>query len=312
MILIFSTKGIDSATNSVIEWLKYYNAKYVLVNDLIHDIDFELSLVKNNQNLKIWHKNEIKKITAIWYRRFDLKIFHNKLSDYYNEIITNEYTTAFANFIAFFPKKNWLNHPFDCDNKIQQLIIASKVGLDIPYTLFTNSKTILKSFSKNYKNSIVSKAYNTIFIKDKNINYSNFTTEIDINKIPCKFNPGVFQQRIKKKFDLRVFVINNDCYTSAIIPTTINTDVDHRRHIDDNNMRIIPFTINTNIKNKILRFMKEIDINSGSIDMIIDIHNNYYFCELNPIGQFKNFSDICNYNLEQKIALFLIKLSKNG
>lgn len=50
--------------------------------------------------------------------------------------------------------------------------------------------------------------------------------------------------------------------------------------------------------------MTALDLNSGSIDFIKS-GNNYYFLEVNPIGQFGNVSTDCNYSLERKIAEFL-------
>lgn len=52
--------------------------------------------------------------------------------------------------------------------------------------------------------------------------------------------------------------------------------------------------------------MNFLDYQTGSIDIVVDKLDVYYFLEVNPIGQFKQVSSPCNYNLEEKIAKFLI------
>ena len=51
-----------------------------------------------------------------------------------------------------------------------------------------------------------------------------------------------------------------------------------------------------------------IKLKNGSIDIIRGVDNNYYFLEVNPVGQFGMVSNPCNYNIEEKFALKLIEL----
>jgi D-alanine-D-alanine ligase-like ATP-grasp enzyme len=52
--------------------------------------------------------------------------------------------------------------------------------------------------------------------------------------------------------------------------------------------------------------MKDLSLKTGSVDFILDQNDKYYFLEVNPIGQFGMVSYPCNYNLEKKVAYFLI------
>ena len=53
--------------------------------------------------------------------------------------------------------------------------------------------------------------------------------------------------------------------------------------------------------------MKSLDLKTGSIDMILTPEGDYYFLEVNPVGQFSMTSSPCNYNLEKRIAEYLMK-----
>jgi hypothetical protein len=50
--------------------------------------------------------------------------------------------------------------------------------------------------------------------------------------------------------------------------------------------------------------MQQLNINCGSLDFIKN-KNDFYFLEINPVGQFLGLSAICNYLLEKEIAEYL-------
>jgi len=54
--------------------------------------------------------------------------------------------------------------------------------------------------------------------------------------------------------------------------------------------------------------MKALNLESGSIDLILDKSGNIYFLEINPVGQFGMTSVPTNYYLEKKVAKEIRKL----
>ena len=54
--------------------------------------------------------------------------------------------------------------------------------------------------------------------------------------------------------------------------------------------------------------MDNLKLNSGSIDLVYTKDEDYYFLEVNPVGQFAMVSEPCNYYLEKIVAQ---KLSEN-
>jgi glutathione synthase/RimK-type ligase-like ATP-grasp enzyme len=74
--------------------------------------------------------------------------------------------------------------------------------------------------------------------------------------------------------------------------------------------RICPVQIPSEIKNKLILLMKQLQLESGSIDMIVTPNNEYVFLEVNPVGQFDYVSKLCNYFIEKEIAVKLIEMNK--
>ena len=59
--------------------------------------------------------------------------------------------------------------------------------------------------------------------------------------------------------------------------------------------------------------MHDLKLKNGSIDIIKGIDNEYYFLEVNPVGQFGMVSKPCNYNIENFISKKLNeKLNENN
>ena len=50
--------------------------------------------------------------------------------------------------------------------------------------------------------------------------------------------------------------------------------------------------------------MDQLNLDSGSIDIIYSTNKEYVFLEVNPIGQFGMVSSPCNYYIEKRIAQY--------
>lgn len=95
-------------------------------------------------------------------------------------------------------------------------------------------------------------------------------------------------------------------YSMAIFSQNDNqTSVDFRNYNYNKPNRKVPFQLPMEIEKKLDILMKKLDFNSGSIDMIVTVENEYVFLEVNPLGQFSMTSFPCNYNVEKIIAEYL-------
>ena len=194
-------------------------------------------------------------------------------------------------------------------NKLEVLKEATEIGLLIPKTIVTDSKKKLFQFySKNKQ--IISKNFSPgIFIRDGIKMLGNSTKLIDepvLNSIPEKFHYMLFQECIDKLFEVRVFFVKNIFYSSAIFSqNNEKTKLDFRNYDFENLNRTPPFILPSDIQNKIIKLMNRLNINSGSVDLIVSKKNEYVFLEVNPIGQFSQVSIPCNYYIEKQLAIHL-------
>ncbi|MDR2064574.1 MAG: grasp-with-spasm system ATP-grasp peptide maturase [Prevotellaceae bacterium] len=324
MILILSDE-FDQSTNDVIDWLLYFKKPFIRINDTDICEIIKIQFEENKTKIVIKVKNrkiDFDDVSTYWYRRgyFNIKIPVIKKEDIpllYDEVNNSLKKELYiiVNFLhVYLQDKYGLGSFLDNRiNKLQTLILARECGLTIPDTIISSQKNIIKQFQKD-KISIITKAISeTIMFMVQNVgtilSYTNVVEKHEIDDYNTLIFPSLFQSKIDKKYELRIFYLDGDFYAMAIFSQTNDkTKIDFRNYDNIKPNRCIPYKIPTKIKNKLYNFMKETGFKTGSIDMIVNNRNEYIFLEVNPIGQYGMTSIPCNYYLDKKIAKYLCQI----
>jgi ATP-GRASP peptide maturase of grasp-with-spasm system len=329
MKIIF-TEDDDETANIATKWMLFHSIPFIRVNT--HDeVDFK-ALTINNQssfNLKLINIPEFNSSQSescsqkIWFRRGLLKITNNildinsipnlELNDNVIEALKShsksEFDSLAYGIYSLLNKENisTSNPIYYTANKIETLIIAKELGINIPNTIITTSKEELENFC-NKNTSVITKGIQEIcLIEYKNKTLATYTEEINsdfIKNLSCKFKPTLFQNKIEKKFEIRTFYINGKTYSMAIFSQSDKqTMLDFRRYNLNRPNRVVPYNIPDYLVKKISLLMNKLNINNGSIDLIYSENDEYILLEVNPVGQLGFLSMPNNYNIEEIIAL---------
>ena len=86
------------------------------------------------------------------------------------------------------------------------------------------------------------------------------------------------------------------------------SEVDCRIYSDENPYLEEPFSLPKAIQEKIFKLMEVLKLNTGSFDFMFSDSQEYYFLEVNPIGQFGHLGNVCGINLDRVIAEEIIRL----
>lgn len=320
MILIVSSED-DVSTNHVIDWLEFYNAKYIRIttNTKIKVTRLNITNMEINGSIEINEKSiELSSIQSIWYRRSGLRLLfeslHSNICEQLDRDVNNQIYTEFnvmREFLWSFFEKKSINLEKDNDtNKLIALNYCKLIGLKIPDTLITSKKDELIKFKRKNK-EIITKNYSPgLFIGNDNGYFTSSTqivTDGMIAKLSTEFIPMLFQKNIQKSFEIRAFYLKGAFYSSAIFSQNDEkTKIDFRNYNFSKPNRTPPFKLNRNIEYKLRKLMSLLNLSSGSIDLLVDTKGDYYFLEVNPVGQFRQVSIPCNYRIEEKLALNLI------
>lgn len=320
MILILSTDG-DTTTSEVLEWLIAFKAPFFRLND--NDIfksafncytengKVKFSITKDDKTL---HSDDV---TMVWYRKFgfynfsdEYKVLKNTSNIDLLRQFSSEYFTVLNVITATLKSRRWLlNMNQATTNKYLVLNEAKNAGLNIPDSNIINCKKSLENIIEKGNNVITKTLKEASLINYNKLFLSMFTTEIspdELRTTPEYFMPSLIQRKIEKEFEIRAFFINSDYYAMAIFSQADNqTEVDFRKYNRETPNRCVPYTIPKALKSKLQKLMKNLKLNTGSVDLIYTKTGEYVFLEVNPCGQFGMTSKPCNYNLEMKVAEYL-------
>jgi len=331
MVLIISSEQ-DQKTNAVITWFRYLKVPFIRINDTTKvlvesfeildqedededDMKFWLKLIYPNKSISYINSSEI---TGYWYRRGRINLFREWIDGFevelsscvneFNKILGFELAILRDAIYYFFSTKKKVNDYLTSDaNKLKNLVLAKKAGLKIPDTrIYTNKKRLKDELSKS--KSIIKPMYAGGFSVDRYA-FGGPTKLIkveDLENSEERIFPSLTQSYIEKAYELRIFYLNGDCYSCAIFSQNDpKTKVDFRNYNREKGNRTSPYNLPTSMKTKIKIFMDSVDLNCGSLDIIVTKQKEYVFLEVNPIGQFFQVSFPCNYFLDEKIVNYL-------
>ena len=320
MILLLSSSS-DVNMDFVILWLRIFNHNYIRINaDEILEGGFYVSVIDKELHIKE-KVVELDRVNAVWFRKFGgfsktqyYKNVRGKINHSDLQQISNENNSILNALVSMVKGKKWLTPPWLAHlNKMDILTLAMSCGLSIPKTYLVSNKQLITQKLKNTGNIITKSVYEPYFIQKENGFYSMFTKEIklnDIENLPDTFFPSLIQEKIQKKYEIRVFYIDGHFYSMAIFSQQNKaTELDFRKYDWEKPNRRVPYQMPKSLEEKIDRMLRKLKLNCCSIDIIkSSVDNEYYFLEINPTGEFGMVAIPCNYELYKKIALTLIKM----
>lgn len=320
MILIISKKEGEESTDHVMDWLKHLGGDFFRLNGK----DFIQNAQYDNNEFSI-DGIELEKINIVWNRRwFDGNFIQNLIRNVnlenqnileLNSSISKELRILSKMFFDKLKLKKWLSNRFEITyTKMEVLEKAHSISLKVPNTTICTKKENLVRFKKKHLRIITKAIVDPVFFTNEGKASLSKTIEVTdtlIDKIPITFFPSLFQKLIEKKYEIRVFFLDNKFYSMAIFSQLDKeTQIDFRNYNEANPNRTVPYKLPQLIESKLKELIDYFKFTTGSIDLIKGVDDNYYFLEVNPVGQFGMTSFPCNYYLEKKIAKYLIDEDK--
>ena len=316
MILILS-EDEDYITNFVIDWLTK-EFKTIKNSNWVNSVSLILGETKCEISNKLSENITLDSndVDSFWYRRSDFVYGINK------DRIPNLYNFIHENIKREWDKLKYFQHLFlenkrslgsyykeSHHSKLNTLFVAQIVGIKIPLTLITTNKNDLSAF-KSKNGNCITKAIDRMFeIEDSGFFQSIGTKEVSkdmIDRLDETFLLTLFQKKINKAYELRIFYMRTQFFPMAIFSQKDKkTQLDYRNYNQEKPNRNIPYILPNKIQDKLQLLMDKLGLDSGSIDMIVTPEGEYVFLEVNPTGQFGWVSVNCNYYLEEKIANYL-------
>lgn len=316
-ILLLSNDS-DSSTSKVIRWLNYLDNSIDVIRLHLSDL----------ANAHIYQKDimcplqigtpftfDTNEVSVVWTRKYSILnidgiIIDKSISDNDKKDIIqnlkNEWDT-FLDYFYFQIEQNnsyWLNKPcYSAPNKLQQLYVANQIGFNTPTSILSTNKNDIEI----PQDLITKPLSDSIFVDISGSNYLSYTSRVSKEQLEREYFISLFQEEIQKEIELRVFYLDGQCHTIAIMSqNNKQTEVDYRQYDHEKMNRNELYKLPINIEYLVIKFMKRMNLQTGSLDLILDKNGNYIFLEVNPSGQYDIFN-CCNIYPDKLIAEHLIE-----
>lgn len=251
--------------------------------------------------------NELNDYYSIWFRRprpiLPQITGLDRASVEGLDFARREWDSFLQSIYSMCTKPKWISHPdniFYASRKLLQLSTAKKIGFLVPDSILTNDPEEAKSFFAKHNCSIVAKAVGIGYFYDKDGNPQGVYTTLISNESTLVdeqiySSPVIFQEYIKKIYEIRVTIIEDQLFAAKIVVTGNQQKSVDWRQTPEKNIKYFPCELPMNQANLCYKLLKEFGLKYGAIDLLVDLNGSYYFLEINPNGQY--------YWLERNLGL---------
>lgn len=243
------TSSVDETVDYIIK--KYENVYFFRLNvDHIKKYDFEVT----EHGWRIILDDNVltdKDIYSIYYRKPILPIIEGYTSEYIS-IAQRDIITIINGLVDSF-RGRVLSKPYllrKTENKVFQLLIAKKIGFQLPSSCVTNNTTFLDEFFHS-KSIIKPITIGKVKLAGK-YNLHNTAMLKKFSFDICDM-PVYVQAYIEKQYEARVTVVGNECFAVAIYPVN---KVDWRINSYEN--KYLEIECPSDIKKKCIDILKKI------------------------------------------------------
>ena len=321
MILIFSTAK-DPSTLDVIRWIHHLSdAKVLRIN---WDETYRVDLTFSDDDYLVRIDDDcfrLSDVSSAWLRKGDFwfrGLFpaveapqSQALTDHLAKKLQQEDRRLREHFHHVLRKHAAVlgSANGSSPNKLVVLELAREIGLRTPPFRVTTSRqyaqTLLTS-GASYVSKAMSDGLYLFDVQESKAGYFTYTERLEpssLEGLDERIPPSFFQEYIEKAFELRVFFLDKTFQAVAIFSQNDQqTQVDYRKYNLAKPNRVIPFRLPSEIELKLSRLADRLGLNTGSIDLIVDKSDQFYFLEVNPVGQFGPLSEGCSMPIERLIA----------
>ncbi len=298
LILIITNKADAHADAGIRELNKIgYPVLRINTEDIISKYRFEINIKNDGLHGRIEDSLgrvfEFDRARVAWFRK-PSHAFTGDIDglDAERAQFAREETEALLETLYSLPNMRWVNDPFAAERakvKVQQLKLATELGMHVPRTLVTADPRLAREFVDGLSSDVLVKAIYTSNVTLGGIHHGVLScklTKEDFEEYAdsIKYCPTLIQEYCEKEFELRVTIVG-----SRVTAVRIDSQADPRTAVD---WRAVPGAPQSpfDLPQTMLEFCKEFicrqNLLYGAMDFIVSSEGEYFFLENNPFGNY--------------------------
>lgn len=252
---------------------------------------------------------DLSSVASVWYRRPVSPRVSDELSAERASWAIGEAREVLEGIWRAHRDLLWVNHPdrnLVASSKPEQLAVASSAGFLVPDTLITNDPEEVRDFAQAHREEIICKPLRNGRFSVEGKEHLFFTSLVGREALKSLsevgHEPYLFQELIKKRYDVRVTVIGDDAF-AAKIQSQRSSDgrVDWRRGESARLHHEIE-ELPQEVTQRCIGLVKQYGLHFGAIDLAVDLDGQCVFFELNPNGQWAWIEQVTGLPLRSRLA----------
>jgi glutathione synthase/RimK-type ligase-like ATP-grasp enzyme len=248
---------------------------------------------------------DVHAVTALWWRRPQpFQLDAGILRPSHRTFAYNECHEAWSGLWQSLDVL-WVNHPSRDEaaaHKVYQLDVARSVGLAIPNTLVTNDPAAARQFIAEQNG--LGTVYKAFSATEQEWRETRILQPEEMSLLDqVRYAPLIFQEYVAAGLDLRVTIVGQEVFAAAIHSQQTSYNVDFR--IDMTSARVEPYTLPSDVRDKLARLMSRLGLSYWAIDMRHTPDGRVVFLEINPAGQWLFIEDRTGQAITAALARLL-------
>jgi len=317
-VVLILTDKFDEHANLIIKKLQKINLDFFRLDLDVNSLR-STTITFNNNIWYIQNENGTFKSTdvkCIWSRRAFVELTLEEQSEQNNDfkIWKNEWNKTLLGLYLSLSKAKWLNplrKSYKAENKYLQMQLANEIGFNLPDTTVSNNRDWLKDFCLNHSNNVVLKLMSQEFYKTEEGFKGLYVNKINCNDLEefkqYDENPIVLQEYIDKLYEVRYTVVGEEHLVCKIESQKSKiANIDWRRYDIANTPHSI-IEPPEKIKEMVNIFMKKLQIEYGALDFIVSKNGEWFFLEVNSMGQWLWIEELSGLNISGAIINWIKK-----
>jgi glutathione synthase/RimK-type ligase-like ATP-grasp enzyme len=232
---------------------------------------------------------------VIWIRRLEQPVGNPQVAEADKKFAEVEYRSfhhAVAYVLETLPV--WVINRFSAsrfiNNKSVQLQFARNCGLRVPKALMSNSPKGVKDFLDHNLNRTICKSFTSHVWQPQSEGGVAITETFELTRdqLPADevltYAPAIYQDMVVKQFDIRTVLMGERVYSYALHNPLKALDWRSDAGMGNIDVEMVPTP--SDVERGIVAFAKKSGLCFGSIDFAVDMHENWWFLEINERGQF--------------------------
>ena len=313
MILVFSHTADDHAAG-VLDALARAGQPAALVDTALYPKDgrvtHHLSDKGERYDLALnGHRIDLGAARVGWWRRPQPFTLDPALDAKTASFAYNECHEAVAGLWAALDL-TWVNPPAldeAAHHKPYQLAVARQVGLPIPRTVITNDPVAAERLVSEIGPART--VYKTFLASEDCWRETRIVRPEEVPLLDrVRLAPVIFQEYVAAVADIRVTVVGDEIFATAVTPAPGGYTVDYR--MDLGGARFAPTSLAAETERKLRAFMERLGLVYGAIDLRRTTEGEEIFLEINPAGEWRFVEERSGQPITEAMAALLARLDQ--